>query len=267
MKKITTLQKSWIWNKSVEEFVKDKIKGHSLNICAGESPLGDVKIDLDPKDRSVIKGDMKKLKFKDETFDTVISDPPWKIGYYARKELIPSTHLLTQQSQGVMSAGKKKNNGQSLSIEKDLGQNLKTGETLQKSLLPNYQTSTLSLADSLAKVSVLLESGEDSKIREALYSLKLLGYSKISDLHIYFLRTLKDYSTTIRAIPLRQSSQPLMNWGMTVSGVCLTARISESPRIGKECSLSDILEENPDQKYFLSEKAMEQISKTIRKKH
>jgi ubiquinone/menaquinone biosynthesis C-methylase UbiE len=84
MKNITKLQKCWIWNKSVEEFVKSKIKGYSLNACAGKSPLGDVKIDLDPKDRSVIKADMKALPFDDNTFDTVIQDPPWKIGYYDR---------------------------------------------------------------------------------------------------------------------------------------------------------------------------------------
>jgi hypothetical protein len=35
----------------------------------------------------------------------------------------------------------------------------------------------------------------------------------------------------------------------------LTARISESHRIGNEYSLSDILEEHPDPKYFLSENA------------
>ena len=84
MKKETTLQKCWIWNKSVEEFVKEKIKGYSLNVCAGKSSLGDVKIDLDPKDKSILKGDMRNLKFKDNTFDTVIQDPPWKIGYYER---------------------------------------------------------------------------------------------------------------------------------------------------------------------------------------
>jgi hypothetical protein len=47
-----------------------------------------------------------------------------------------------------------------------------------------------------------------------------------------------------------------MSWGMTSNGKCLTARITESPRTGKECSLSDILEEHVDQKYFLSEKAV-----------
>ena len=84
MKKDTKLQKCWVWNGTVEDFVNSRIKGHSINICAGKSSLGDVKIDLDPKDRSVNKGDMKSLPYTNNTFDTVIQDPPWKIGYYDR---------------------------------------------------------------------------------------------------------------------------------------------------------------------------------------
>ena len=84
MKKETILKKSWVWNKSVEEFIRKNIKGYSLNVCSGMSDLGDKKIDLDPQDRSIIKADMKNLPFKDETFYTVFSDPPWKIGYYDR---------------------------------------------------------------------------------------------------------------------------------------------------------------------------------------
>jgi len=84
MKNKVTLKESWIWNKTVEEFIKNKIIGYSLNVCAGISKLGDIKVDLDPKDKSIIKADMKKLPFEDETFDTVIEDPPWKIGYFDR---------------------------------------------------------------------------------------------------------------------------------------------------------------------------------------
>ena len=80
----TKLIDSWVWNKSVQDFIADKMKGYSLNVCAGKSKLGDVKIDLDPTDRSVIKGEMKNLPFDDETFDTICSDPPWKIGYFDR---------------------------------------------------------------------------------------------------------------------------------------------------------------------------------------
>jgi site-specific DNA-cytosine methylase len=43
---------------------------------------------------------------------------------------------------------------------------------------------------------------------------------------------------------------------MTVNGKCLTANIMEYPKIGRECSLLDILEDNVDQKYFLSEKLL-----------
>jgi len=84
MKKKVQLQKCWIWDKTVEDFVRKRVKGYSLNVCSGVSILGDMKIDLDPQDKSVIKGDMINLPFEDNTFDTVIQDPPWKIGYYQR---------------------------------------------------------------------------------------------------------------------------------------------------------------------------------------
>ena len=84
MKQNTILQSAWVWNESVTNFVKDKIEGYSLNVCAGKNPICDVNLDLDPQDKTIIKGDMKLLKFKSNTFDTVISDPPWKIGFFQR---------------------------------------------------------------------------------------------------------------------------------------------------------------------------------------
>lgn len=84
MKQNTILRKSWVWNESITNFVKTRIKGYSLNVCAGENPICDVNMDLEPKDRSIIKGDMRLLPFKSNKFDTVVSDPPWKISYYER---------------------------------------------------------------------------------------------------------------------------------------------------------------------------------------
>jgi len=78
------LVKSWIWNETVTEFVKSRIHGSSLNVCAGNNPICDMNLDLDPQDKSIIRGDMISLPFDHESFDTVISDPPWKIGYYQR---------------------------------------------------------------------------------------------------------------------------------------------------------------------------------------
>lgn len=80
----TRLQKCWIWNETVTEFIKSKLKGYSLNVCAGKNPICDVNIDLDPQDPKISQADMRNLPFSDNTFDTVISDPPWKIGFYQR---------------------------------------------------------------------------------------------------------------------------------------------------------------------------------------
>lgn len=78
------LASCWTWDKKVNDFVKERIVGHSLNMCAGLSPVGDVKLDLDPQNKKVGKANMNNIPYKDNTFDTVISDPPWKIGFFQR---------------------------------------------------------------------------------------------------------------------------------------------------------------------------------------
>lgn len=78
------LTRSWVWDKKVNDFVKERVIGKSINICAGLSTVGDVKIDLDPKNSKIGRADMCNLPYKDEEFDTVISDPPWKIGFFQR---------------------------------------------------------------------------------------------------------------------------------------------------------------------------------------
>jgi hypothetical protein len=80
----TRLQQVWIWNETVQEFIKSRLEGYSLNVCAGKNPLCSVNLDLDPQDRTIIKGDMRLLPFLSNTFNTVVSDPPWKISYYER---------------------------------------------------------------------------------------------------------------------------------------------------------------------------------------
>lgn len=86
MKKNTKIQPCWIWNDTLIGFVKFKIKGKSLNVCAGKNPICDINIDLDPQLPNILKEDMRKLSFPDNSFDTVISDPPWKIGFYQRQK-------------------------------------------------------------------------------------------------------------------------------------------------------------------------------------
>mgnify|MGYP003341962592 CR=1 FL=1 len=116
-------------------------------------------------------------------------------------------------------------------------------------------------ADSRARLSALLESDLDSrqKTLEVLYFLKSVGFSETNEYLMFSLKTSKDSSTTMGEEPLLSSSQVLMNWGTTFNGKLLTAKISESRRIGSGYSLSDILEDDPDPKYFLSDSAFQKM--------
>jgi hypothetical protein len=84
MNKNTTLQECWIWNDKVTDFVSQRIHGYSLNCPSGLSKLGSVRADIDPKEEGIQKVDMICLPYPDNTFDVVIQDPPWKIGFYQR---------------------------------------------------------------------------------------------------------------------------------------------------------------------------------------
>ena len=52
------------------------------------SVLGDVKLDIMPQSKDVIKGDVRHLPFKPNTFDTVLCDPPWHMPYHLRWKLL-----------------------------------------------------------------------------------------------------------------------------------------------------------------------------------
>ena len=84
LKKNAMLTASWIWPETVEAFVKSRMRGYSLNVCSGACDLGDVRVDLDPKKPGVIKADMRDLPFPDASFDTVLSDPPWRTNWFER---------------------------------------------------------------------------------------------------------------------------------------------------------------------------------------
>lgn len=132
-----------------------------------------------------------------------------------------------------------------------------TLEGLEQSLC---QTLTSYAWDFLASHSASLESGRASATLAAHSSLRLLGLLRSNDLGFCSLRTSRDSSATMTGEPSGRSSPHWMNWGTMRNGRCLTASISESRRTGNVCSLSDILEESPSQKYFLSDKALKSLA-------
>ena len=82
-------REAFMWEKEIEDFVKEKMKGYTLNVPCGKSKLGNIRLDIDPtfSMRKAYDFFKDEIPYKDNTFDTVISDPPWKIGHYFRPRL------------------------------------------------------------------------------------------------------------------------------------------------------------------------------------
>ena len=84
---------------------------------------------------------------------------------------------------------------------------------------------------------------------------------ELKNLAIFFLNKSREFYRVAgtKEKSLVKSSQGFQNWGMTANGKCLTLRISDSPKTEKGVSLSDILEESPDQKFFLSQERLTRL--------
>lgn len=80
---------AFTWEDEIEDFVKERMKGYTLNVPCGTSKLGDIRLDVDPRMsmREAYDFFKDRIPYPKNTFDTVISDPPWKIGHYFRPKL------------------------------------------------------------------------------------------------------------------------------------------------------------------------------------
>lgn len=125
--------------------------------------------------------------------------------------------------------------------------------------LKMFQKPTVTVSDFLVRLSVLLETDEVLKMHEELYFLKSCGLLKRDSLKYYSQKTLRDFSTTKGESRSTLSSIQWQTWGTLSNGKCLTADISECRRIERECSLSDILETEVDDKYFLSQQTIQRL--------
>lgn len=144
---------------------------------------------------------------------------------------------------------------------KNISQDTSISETLQNLKQKNSQTLTSWWEDFRAKHLASLENVEDFQTPEVHSFLKSLGFSKTKDPDIFCLKMLKVYLVTNQEKLSRQYLKFSPSLGMYYSGKFSIVRTTESHRIGNECSLSDILEENVDQKYFLSEKNLAHLQR------
>ena len=118
---------------------------------------------------------------------------------------------------------------------------------------------TLSPSEVLAKTSHLLESVKEWMETGAALSLKQLGLFKNAD-HVFLSgKMLKGHSPQTLAKTLRQSCKRLPTLGaIDLNGNCLI-QSGFYPKIESEYTLSDILEKNVEEKYFLSQKTIDRL--------
>ena len=81
-------RKQWRFPPLVEIKLAEYLHSPSLHVCSGQSPLGDVKVDLEVQLGPDVRGDMLHLPFKDESFQTVLIDPPWHFANHLRPKLL-----------------------------------------------------------------------------------------------------------------------------------------------------------------------------------
>jgi len=112
-------------------------------------------------------------------------------------------------------------------------------ETSPKLKQKKSQTTTCLSEDFHVRLSALLEKEGDLKIPEVHSFLKSQGLHRKNDHALYSLKMSKAYYLTTKGELSELSSPRWMKLGMTANGKCLTLKTSVSPRIGKECSLSD----------------------------
>lgn len=131
-------------------------------------------------------------------------------------------------------------------------------ETSETSQRAKYPTMTSSQLVSLVRVFPLRDNVEVFKTSQGeLFSLRSAECYEIKNRATYSLRTLRDYFLTTRAEPSRSYSFRWMNLGMMRNGLSQT--LSITCRRTVRGSLSSVLEEKADEKYYLSEKTLEKI--------
>ena len=133
-------------------------------------------------------------------------------------------------------------------------------QTPEPSFQRTCRISTLFAAASLASLFQSLENGEALQMtQEELCSLKSHVLPPVKDLHFCFLKMFPDCYRMTAAGRLQPSSLRWMTWGTMSRGRSLTARILESPNRERECILSDILEDDVPEKFFLSQSQMARL--------
>jgi hypothetical protein len=129
------------------------------------------------------------------------------------------------------------------------------------------ETLTLFAVDSPAKTSLLQESGLAYLANEVDCSMTLCVSQRIPKQKLSSWKMCRDFFQVIKDATLEQSSLHWPTQGIATSnGVCLIRNSLEYPNGAEESLLSQVLEQNPSEKYFLSAKAAQGILRRANKR-
>jgi len=98
MKRLASLEvfkQNWHWYEETDTWLKSMCIGYTLNVCCGQSNVGDVRLDIDERLRPDIYADCHALPFRPGSFDTVVLDPPFT--YYRRIRWILDISLVARK--------------------------------------------------------------------------------------------------------------------------------------------------------------------------
>lgn len=84
-----------LWPKEVEEYLSTKLIGHTLHLCCGKSTLGDIRLDLYSK--ADVKADVARVPFCDQSFDTVLIDPPYNSKFQWMHDMLAELPRVAKQ--------------------------------------------------------------------------------------------------------------------------------------------------------------------------
>ena len=127
----------------------------------------------------------------------------------------------------------------------------KNSDQLEILTQTSSQSSTSSLSDFLVKIYLLLVSEVDYKLTEAAYFLKQCESLGLRNPNILSLKMSKGCFPVTKDRTSTSYCEQLPSLGMMVNGNYVIQG-GFSPKTESEYTLSDILEENPSQEYFLS---------------
>lgn len=91
----------WRFNKDLKKWFMKRKKGLTLHLCCGLTKFEDaINVDIDRNSVADVIADMFHLPFKDNAFDTIICDPPYKLAIHRKPFFVKELRRVASKKHG-----------------------------------------------------------------------------------------------------------------------------------------------------------------------